>query len=443
MIYPTTRLLGWVALVTLPAGLMALPLPEMVMPLLGLCVFGLILILWDASRLQATFKSLRLEFDDVIRLTTRRPSPVPLRFYIEEGRRGQVSIECIWPETIAVEPEKCLIEVSAQDEGMIELKITPAKRGVFQLQSAFVIYESPLRLWSMKRHLTLKSEIRVYPDLKSESRQLASVLLRGGPGQHRFRKVGQGREFEQLREYLPGDSYDEVDWKATAKRGEPVTRVFRVEQHQEIYLAMDTSRFSMRPVQSGDEEEPVPIIEHWIRSSLALASVVGRQNDSFGMITFDDRIRSFIRAGSGQSHYETCRDTICAIKSRPVTPDYEELVVSLRRRLRRRAMIIILTMIDDPYQASLLQSALRILCRQHLILVAYHRARDSRVLFSEPVASEYDIYSSLSGHLIYRELKECELELKRIGITVLPVDASTLSSQLVSRYLEVKQRQIL
>jgi uncharacterized protein (DUF58 family) len=85
--------------------------------------------------------------------------------------------------------------------------------------------------WLRRKSVALKLEIRVYPNLIGERKRLSSLFLtRGRFGIHAQRQVGQGREFEKLREYIPGDAYADIHWKATAKRAKPATKVFQVER---------------------------------------------------------------------------------------------------------------------------------------------------------------------------------------------------------------------
>src|SRR5207247_4961504 len=108
-----------------------------------------------------------------------------------------------------------------------------------------------LGFWAARKSVATKSEVRVYPNLFNERKNLAALFLhRGAFGLHAQRQVGKGREFEKLREYIPGDGYDEIHWKATAKRGRPVTKVFQIERTQEVYVVIDASRLSARPVAS-------------------------------------------------------------------------------------------------------------------------------------------------------------------------------------------------
>ena len=92
----------------------------------------------------------------------------------------------------------------------------------------------------------MQCEVHIYPNLKLEGKQIAHFLNRGAIGIHAQPQIGKGREFEKLREYERGDSFDEINWKATAKRRFPVTKVFQLERSKEIYLALDTSRLSAR-----------------------------------------------------------------------------------------------------------------------------------------------------------------------------------------------------
>src|SRR5262249_21425099 len=103
--------------------------------------------------------------------------------------------------------------------------ITPRRRGRYQIDTCFLEAPSPPRPWSVRRNDAVSLEIRVYPNLRS-NRELKS-LRRGIGGIRALRQIGRGREFEKLREYAPGDGFDEIHWKATARRGHPITKVFQ------------------------------------------------------------------------------------------------------------------------------------------------------------------------------------------------------------------------
>ena len=122
-----------------------------------------------------------------------------------------------------------------------------------------------------------------------------------------MRQIGRGREFEKLREYVPGDGSDEIHWKATARRGRPITKVFQVERTQEIYVVIDASRLSARP--AGDETA----LERSIAAALIVGAAAERRGDLFGLAAFSHQVEAFTRARNGKSHYAACRDAIYQI----------------------------------------------------------------------------------------------------------------------------------
>ncbi|MCP5787287.1 hypothetical protein NL329_30690, partial [Klebsiella pneumoniae] len=70
---------------------------------------------------------------------------------------------------------------------------------------------SSLSLWRLCQRTTLACEMRVHPNLLAERKQLGALFLaQGRPGARVQRTLGRGREFEKLRDYMPGDGFDEV-----------------------------------------------------------------------------------------------------------------------------------------------------------------------------------------------------------------------------------------
>ena len=150
-----------------------------------------------------------------------------------------------------------------------------------------------------------RCEIRVYPDLIRDGKRVEPQFLnRGAAGIHRQRQLGRGREFEKLREYTAGDDSGEIHWKATAKRGRPVTKVFQVERTQEVYVIVDASRLTARPA-GWARHNPRALRQ---RRALLFGLAAQRQGDLFGLVTFSDRVHGFARARNGKAHYATCRE---------------------------------------------------------------------------------------------------------------------------------------
>ncbi len=307
----------------------------------------------------------------------------------------------------------------------------------------------------MREKLDVACEIRVYPNLARERSNLSALFLnRGGFGIHPRRQHGKGKEFEKLREYIPGDAYDEIHWKATAKRRHPITKVFQIERTQEVYVIIDTSRLSARlPLASAKEadtrgDRPPSLhdsyLERFIVATLVAGLAAQKQGDLFGVLTFSDAVHDFVRAGGGKSHYGACREHIYNLQPRMVNPDYEELCTFIRLKLRRRALLLVLTSLDDPLLAETLTRTMELICRHHLIIVTMLSPGGVRPIFSNPaVASREGIYRELGGHTLWHNLRELERTLAHRGVGFALTDHERLCVELVSQYMNVKQRQLL
>jgi uncharacterized protein (DUF58 family) len=332
---------------------------------------------------------------------------------------------------------------------------TPARRGNYTLENCYLEGASPLGFWSYRATRPIHAEIRVYPDLLRERKNLAALFLtRGGFGVHVQRQVGKGREFEKLREYIAGDSFDDIHWKATAKRGRPITKVYQIERTQEVYIIIDASRLSARAANvttatAHTEVAPVggigtSILERFITAALVVGLAAERQGDMFGVVAFDDKVARFVRAKNGKAHYRSCRDALYTLQAEAVTPDFDELCSFIRLKLSRRALLVFLTSLDDPVLAESFVRNLELICRNHLVLVNMLKPARAMPLFHDAnVGTLDDLYGKLGGHIVWHNLRELEKVLRRRGVGFSLLDSAEMCAQLVSQYVSVKRRQIL
>lgn len=155
-------------------------------------------------------------------------------------------------------------------------------------------------------------------------------------------------------------------------------------------------------------------------------------------------MEKFVRARNGQSHYNICRDALYTLQPKIVAPDFDELNTFIRSHLRRRALLIFLTALDDPAVAESFVRNIDLIRRQHLILVNMLQPRGVKPLFANPgVTGLDDLYGELGGHLRWQKLRELQKVLQRLGVQFSLLGNERLSAELVSQYLSVKQRQLL
>ena len=445
----------WVGMVLLPFSVLAAMVPDAVL-ITVIAVAGCsALVLWDALRVQGNLAVIHLELPDIMRLTKDRDGSIHLRLQNLGGKPTRVRLGLPFPKEInPAHPDVYVNLPGTEAPQSLAFTCRPLKQGRFSLDGCFLETLSPLGFWLLRAKKPVQSEIRVFPNLFREDRGMTGLLLKRGIGLHPQRQVGKGRDFEQLREYQPGDSFEDIHWKATAKRGEPVTKIYQIERTQEVYVAIDASRLSARGASTdGDGHlkagvqtavSMTTILERYATAALALGLAAERQGDLFGMAVFDNAMRGFVRAKNGKAHYSACRDALFNLAPRNVSPDFTEVFTTIATYLRRRALVIFLTSIDDPVQAENFCRHIDILGRRHLVLVTMIKPALADPLFSDSeVASVDDLYRKLGGHLLWRELATTEKKLKRHGIDFSMVRNEKLCTELISQYLSVKRRQRL
>ncbi|HXB61003.1 MAG TPA: DUF58 domain-containing protein, partial [Candidatus Acidoferrales bacterium] len=445
MIVPRSRLLFWTAIIVLPFAFLATASPATAATSLLFMGALFLVAIADAVYARKNLAGISVELPPVTRMSKDREAKLELRIRNERQQKRMLRVGLPWPQEIKAASEELDAALPAQSElSRLTWPCTPLKRGNYKFDLAYVEGASPLGLWAARKPVPIESEIRVYPNLLKDRKNLAALFLnRGQFGLHAQRQVGKGRDFEKLREYIPGDGYDEIHWKATARRGKPITKVLQVEKTQEVYVILDASRLSAhKPDEAAGGGDSA--LERFVTAALVLGLAAEKQGDLFGLLTFADRVEKFVRARNGQSHYNICRDALYTLQPKIVAPDFDELNTFIRSHLRRRALLIFLTALDDPAVAESFVRNIDLIRRQHLILVNMLQPRGVKPLFANPgVTGLDDLYGELGGHLRWQKLRELQKVLQRLGVQFSLLGNERLSAELVSQYLSVKQRQLL
>ena len=443
MIIPKDKLLGWTALIVVPSGTLIGMVPSS-RPVLGLLValFATVAAI-DAARSRRRLGNVSLTLTAVTHLAERTPGRLALAIDNPGQRRGAVFLGLAWPDNCV--PDEPLLAVSLEPGRLTTPVLWPCRaggRGAGRIREYYLGADSPLGWWLVRRRFPAAAEIRVYPSVRSERRAAASFLVhRRGAGLHALRQIGQGREFEKLRDYQPGDGYENIHWKATARHGRPVTKVYRTERTQEIYAVIDASRLSGRPAPGGKPGETY--LDRFIAATLLLSLTIKQQGDLFGLVTFSDKVDHFLRAGSGLAAQQGCREALSRLAVGTAAPDFEAAASAIRLRQRKRSLCLFMTSLDDPVLSESLIESLEIIRRQHLVVVATLTSDGMRPLFSEPLADGETVDGALAGHLFWRHFSEACLTLRQRGIHSVAASGDEFSAGLVERYLSIKQRQLI
>jgi uncharacterized protein (DUF58 family) len=432
MIVPSPRALLAATFVILPVATLAGIAPALALPCtaaLALCCAAFVA---DALLSRQRVAAVGASGPALLRLTKDVRADVTLTLENRLAQAMSVRAGLVMPEGVA--SERLTDSVTLQPgRSALGWPCTGATRGDHALRDLYVETPSPLGLWLARARLPLECNLRVYPNLRD--RATAALFLRApNAGMRIHRQVGKGREFERLREYIPGDSFEDIHWKATAHRRSPVVKLYQVEHAQEVYVVVDASRLSARE----------QILEGYVTVALHIALAAERQGDRFGLITFSDRPHRLLRARSGMDHFRLCREAIYNLQTRRVSPDFSELFASIQLNLRRRSLLIVFTSLDDPLLAETFAREVPLVARRHLVLVNAMRTAGMRPLFESGAPPDVEsAYHALAGQMLWNKTHELQIALRNRGVRLSMVDPQDIKAQATSAYLEIKRRQLL
>jgi uncharacterized protein (DUF58 family) len=331
-------------------------------------------------------------------------------------------------------------------------EITLRQRGLWPGPRTGMERRSRFGIWRLRRWFDLPVPLRIDADLRPGRREmLRSPIYRALVATRETALIGHGRDFERLREYQAGDTFSEIAWKSTARRGSPVTRLFQWEQKQEVYFAVDQSRASALTIDAELEFEgdiprrraPRRMLDIAVETALVGATVALELGDEFGLVTYAEEPTSWLRAGGGQLHFQRFRDQLLNLEPLPTTADYEVLFSNIRKRLRRRAYLVLLADLAERSISDSVCRGVALLRSSHVVLMTSVLPAHARRAFSpsERPRVDEDVYAALAGERENQRLGALARRVRQLGAELRFVPPKDFLRIAVEGYLRGKQEQ--
>jgi len=435
-VIPTPRLWVLLALLALPMMLAGFS-PGLGGAVLALDALALALAVLDGL----SARRARLEVQRVLpaRLNVGVANKVVLRLIHRGGAPIQVRVRDDVPDGFGATPEEAPLRLPAQSESRWVYRVTPGKRGRFEFGDVHVRVRGPLGLVSHERVFPAAQSIAVYPDLRGASRLLLSgaALDLVNLGLRQLRRDGRGSEFARLRDYAQGDSVRDVDWKATARRGRPVTRVLESERSQSILICVDAGR-SMAAQVDG-----LTKLDHAVNAALFLAFVAVRNGDRVGLAVFADGVKAYLPPAAGRAQYRKMVDTLYGTTPSLTYVDYLALFKELNVRLTRRSLLCVFTDFLDEEQAATMVAPLHRLARRHVPLCLSVKDTALQKLLRTPPPGPDEAFQHAVASELLTDREVLKARVSQGGVQMLDVQPDELSLAAVNRYLDIKARGVL
>jgi uncharacterized protein (DUF58 family) len=253
-------------------------------------------------------------------------------------------------------------------------------------------------------------------------------------GVARLKNIGIGTEFESLRPYQQGDSLASIDWKATAKNSTLISRSYEDEKQQNIIVVIDTGRATAGECKGSSR------LDYFINAALMLAYTSLRQGDKFGVIAFHQKVDTYLPPVRGIHELETVSSYLYDIKSNLVESDYSAVCNFLNLKFRKRSLICVMTdILDENANFELLQY-MKNFARYHLPMVITLRDESLDDLVNEPIQQSNDVFTKTAAVMLNQERAKALQWMRRQGVDVLDVYPQQLTTELIRRYIDLKNR---
>ena len=312
------------------------------------------------------------------------------------------------------------------------------RRGEHPFGPVSVRFRSPLGLWERQQRFSVPGGVRVYPDFA----QLRSYGLQAREAEQRLpvrtrRRPGGENEFERLRPYVAGDPYRHIDWRATARRGDFVSREFGQEVNQNLILLIDAGR-----MMSGSNGA-LTSFDHALNAALMMGQVALRHGDRVGLLVFDKEVRVWLPpkggARAGSRLIRATYDVFPTLHE----PDYALAFRHLSHHVRRRSLVVLITSVVDEVNAEMTETLVGALSTRHLPLCVWLRDSDVDALADAKATSPGDPYVRAAAAELLTWRERSLAELRRRGALVVDAPPSALTPRLLNQYLEIKARRLL
>jgi uncharacterized protein (DUF58 family) len=360
---------------------------------------------------------------------------VGYRWRNDGHRRARLRVRELRPEVLGGIQAPRAIVVPAGVQVRESLAAIPLRRGHETAGSLTIDSLGPLGLGVRRFAIELPWEVRVYPALTSLRRQaaVAQALRRRELGRRPHRRLGEGRSFESLREFVPGDDPRHLDWKASARRGKMILRQFEAERRQQVLLVLDAGRLLTADIAG------VARMDYVVQAALELAYAAAQYDDNIGIMVFADGVRSFVAPQRGRRGLKPVLDVLSEVTPALVEPDYPGAFRYLAARNRKRALTVVFTDVIDRFASEALVANLATLRPRHLPLAVTLRNPEIDGLAAARPAVVRDAWRKAAAEELLRAREEALSHMRRAGVLVLDVPPQRAAEAVVERYLDLKR----
>lgn len=365
----------------------------------------------------------------------------PVKVDIKNNYRFKIHVKVIDEIPFQFQKRDFMIEKSIEEgrNSFFQYVLEPKERGEYSFGALNIFVSSPLGLVAKRFTFQKDAMLPSYPSFihlrKYELMALQNEFLLGGI--KKIRKLGHTMEFEQIKEYVPGDDVRTINWKATSKANRLMVNQFQDEKAQRIFMLIDKGRTMKMPFNG------LSLLDYSINATMALSHIILKKGDRAGMMTFSKKTENRVAADNKSGQLKKISEALYNVKTDFFESDFNRLYQDVKFSLNQRSLVLLFTNFETLDGLNRQLKYLRGIAKNHLLVVVFFKNSEIQTLMHKNPENIQEIYDEIVAEKFEFEKKLIIQELRKYGIYSVYTLPENLNIDVINKYLEIKARGIL
>lgn len=318
-------------------------------------------------------------------------------------------------------------------------ELRPLTRGEYIFGKVHLLLRSSLGLVKRRISAELDVKVPVYPSIIQMKKYELKTMARTATeyGIKKVRRIGHSYEFEHIKQYVRGDDYRSINWKATGRRAQLMVNQYEDEKSQQVYCIIDKSRVMHMPFHG------LSLFDYAVNASLVISNIVLGKQDKAGLITFAEITKTRLKADRSKVQLKRILEALYKEREGSVEANYESMYLSVRNLVRGRSLLFLYTNFESTYALQRVLPQLTKLNKQHLLVVVFFENTEITKTTSRKVESFEDIYTQITAENYALTKVQIAQQLRQLGIFCMLTKPENLTVDTINKYLELKSRGLI
>jgi uncharacterized protein (DUF58 family) len=363
-------------------------------------------------------------------------NPIELSVFNKSGIKLFIELIDELPEQFQKRDFSMHITLSPNSKHRQVYDLKPLTRGEYTFGKTHLYLISGIGIIKRRISSPYEMNVAVYPSIIQMKKYEIKTFARTATeyGVKKVRRIGHSYEFEHIKQYLRGDDYRSVNWKATGRRAQLMVNQYEDEKSQQVYCIIDKSRVMHMPFHG------LSLFDYAVNASLVISNIVLGKQDKAGLITFAENTKAMIKADRSRTQLKRILETLYKEQEGAVEANYESMYMSVRKFISSRSLLFLYTNFESTYALQRVLPQLRKLNDQHVLVVIFFENTEIKTNTSKEVETLEDIYTQITAEHYTLTKVQIAQQLRQFGIFSILTRPENLTVNTINKYLELKSR---